>query len=64
MKGTQYLDEDVEIDPILLKAEKRTKHEKEIRDRANKISPDYRQRLHENGLDDVVSDYIMKGLDL
>ena len=62
LHGLQYLnDEDVEIDPILLKAEKRAKHEKEVRERKRKFFPDYAKRLAEAGLGDVLQDYVKKG---
>lgn len=62
MIGAQYLQEDVEIDPSILKTEKRTKQLREIRTRVHRISADYRQRLHDAGLDDVVSSYEKKGI--
>ena len=61
MKGAQYLDEDVEIDPSLLKREKLVKHEKEVRERMHRISPDYAKRLAEANLGDVLQDYVEKG---
>ena len=61
MKGAQYLDEDVEIDPILLKREKLAKHEKEVRERKRSVSPDYAKRLAEANLGDILQDYVKKG---
>jgi hypothetical protein len=62
MRGMQWLlNEDVEVDSSLLQAEKRTKRQHEIKQRAHRIDPDYRQRLHEAGLDAVVSSFVKKG---
>jgi hypothetical protein len=54
--------EDPEVDQDLIKSEKRTKQLREIHDRVRKTPPEYRQRLHDAGLDDVVESYERKGL--
>ena len=65
MKGAQYLDEDVEIDPLLLKAERRSWKVKEQADRKKKYShgagEEYTRRLEEAGLGPVLNEYIQKG---
>ena len=61
MKVSQYLQEDVEIDPGLLKTEKCTKRQKEIKKRRRSILPDFAKRLAEAGLGDVMQNYVKKG---
>ena len=66
LHGLQYLnDEDVEIDPILLKAERRSWKQKETKDRKKTFShgagEEYAKRLYEAGLGPILDEYIKKG---
>jgi hypothetical protein len=55
--------EDPEVDQDLIKSEKRTKQQHEIHVRVHRTSPEYRQRLQEAGLSDVLESYEQKGIE-